>query len=404
MRRYWTALLLTLVCAVNAAGQGSVVTRRLERDFTFFYRLNGTVLDSTYMDNAQRMEDARQFFSAKAPTISWVTVSGWASPEGSYRVNSRLAGQRVESTRDFILGIADISPQRLSVNPRDENWDGLLDAAVGFDVVPGHSLVLDILRNNELTYFDKKERLKELEGGKTFRFITEKLMPSLRYTHVVASWNSYLVPVPGKPYSVALQSPVPERLMRPAVQAIQPAPAEDGSLFSCIALKTNALYDALTILNYSVELPIGNHFSVAWDHYFPWWHVGNKFSMQYLTLALEGRWWFSQCLTGHFIGLYGLWGRTDIQVGRAVGGYQVPTMWSTGLRYGYAFPISDNWNMELSVAAGYARLEYQHYTPSDDWSLLWKDPAGPQILSWLGPTNIAVSFVRPIAFKKKSAR
>ena len=170
------------------------------------------------------------------------------------------------------------------------------------------------------------------------------------------------------------------------------------------AVKTNLLYDLGTVLNYSLELPLGNHFSLAWENYCAWWAFGNRASIEYLTLGGEARWWIAPRkgrLTGHFLGAYGFWGRTDLQVG-TLGGYQVPTMWSAGLRYGYSFRLSKGWHLELSLAGGFLRADYQHYTPAADWSVLWRDPENTGILSFWGPTNVSVTLVKTFRITPKA--
>ena len=43
------------------------------------------------------------------------------------------------------------------------------------------------------------------------------------------------------------------------------------------AAKTNLLFDAMTVLNVEVEVPIRKHWSIAGEWIFPWWlHYRNK--------------------------------------------------------------------------------------------------------------------------------
>ena len=72
---------------------------------------------------------------------------------------------------------------------------------------------------------------------------------------------------------------------------------------------------------------------------------------------------------------------------------------SAGLTYGYSFPLTRHWNMELSVSAGYARIPYQHYIPSEDWQILWRDRDRQGILHYFGPTQLKVSLVRPLQIR-----
>jgi hypothetical protein len=99
-------------------------------------------------------------------------------------------------------------------------------------------------------------------------------------------------------------------------------------------------------------------------------------------LGGEFRWWIAprperepperkerDRLTGHFLGLCGWTGKSDIQIDNRLGCYQFEFC-SAGLTYGYSMPVGKFLNMEFSISAGYAQIPYQHYIPTDDWSLL----------------------------------
>ena len=173
-------------------------------------------------------------------------------------------------------------------------------------------------------------------------------------------------------------------------------------------MKTNLLYDAVTALNFEIEVPIGERWSVLYEQYCPWWvSKNNRNCLQFLTFGGEARWWFSpktreeasglrrrDALVGHFLGAYGWGGKGDFQVGK-IGCYQFD-FWSAGLSYGYSMPISKRANLELSISAGYARIPYQHYIPTDDWQILIRDKNDAGVLHYFGPTKVEMSLVIPI--------
>lgn len=183
-----------------------------------------------------------------------------------------------------------------------------------------------------------------------------------------------------------------------------------------LAVKTNMLYDALTLINYSIELPFSlwdEHFSATFDHQFPWWRWGknnNEYAIRYLQAGGEARWWFSpqhkprtkkkllrECLTGHFVGIYGMSGKYDFQNRRKIC-YQ-GEFWSIGFTYGYAMPISRLFNLEFSISAGYAPISYRHYIPADDYSKLQIDRERMGTWNYFGITKASISLVMPINFR-----
>ena len=186
-----------------------------------------------------------------------------------------------------------------------------------------------------------------------------------------------------------------------------------------LGLKTNLLLDAATAVNFAVEVPIGKRFSVEYFQTCPWWtSANNKFCLQMLSFGAQAKWYFlprtkpasenlkvRDALVGHFLGLYGWGGYGDLQFGRKV--CQQFEFWSAGLTYGYSLPVSKHLNMEFTLSVGYAYIPYQHYNPTEDFSLLLRDYDFRGTLHYIGPTKAEISLIVPIRAntgKKKGGR
>lgn len=234
--------------------------------------------------------------------------------------------------------------------------------------------------------------------------------------------------------AVAASVAVPDSTVIPAVDTLRAAPGTLGAAVdtppSCcaapdtlcsqadsiilpkytVALKTNLLYDVLSAVNFSVEFPIGDRFSIEVQDIFPWWNWGphgNKYAMQYLSVGPEFRWWFSRTddrkyLTGHWVGLYAHAGKYDLQRDKDI--CRQNKFFSTGLSYGYSMPICSWLNMEFTVSVGYARMKFQHYQPSDDYENLYKDKYNSGKMDYFGPTKLGVTLTLPIDFYRRSDR
>ena len=133
------------------------------------------------------------------------------------------------------------------------------------------------------------------------------------------------------------------------------------------ALKTNLLFDAITVLNVEVEVPIKQRWSIAGEWIFPWW-LHDKYKpnkkpsrLEILCGTLEGRYWFGNReerprLTGWFVGLFSGAGLYDVQW--KAKGYQGEFFISVGASVGYAHKISrrhKNLSMEYSLSFGHFR-------------------------------------------------
>ena len=407
----------------NLTGEhrSSLTETELAEEFTFYFRCNKSSIDEGYMTNGQEAEILRGMLGRTGFRVDTLTIYAYSSPEGPKKFNSALSLRRAESVRRFIQANSSKAPNNIIVVQKEENWPGLRQTVRQSYRRDNREEVLRIL-SEESDDEARKKALRALDGGESYRYIIDTLMAPLRNATFRIRWERLqsrgedpvalaALALPAQTYALTMPTFQPQ-------QATEIIPEPEYAKRTIIALKTNALYDAFTALNYSIEVPIGKRFSIAWQHYFPWWHTRKDLDLclQYLTLGAEARWWFAprpkpetdkrqirDVLTGHFLGLYGLWGKADVQVKRTIGNYQCANIFSVGLTYGYSMPMSRHWNVEFSISVGYARIPYQHYIPSDDWQILWRDPENAGVLHWFGPTNVAISFIRPIAinYRKK---
>ncbi len=403
----------------NIAGGQAALRRQggsREREFTFYFRRNKTDIDPDYLWNSSQEEDIRGMLQRQVQPDS-IVIYAWASPEGHYGHNVWLSEQRALAARNFILKNSSLPAELIHISHQEENWPGLRQAVRQFYEGENKEQLLEILYQEGLSDARRKEALKALDEGKTYAYLLETLMKPLRSAVIVFHGSTFnLPPAPIKNGLIVLPEAVSGPISRPEVTpvTVEPEPAPEYAKRTIVAVKTNGLYDLALAPNYAIEVPIGKHFSAQFEHYFPWWATTKelKYCLQYLTLGGEFRWWFApkpkpetpkrmlrDVLQGHFVGVYGLWGKTDLQWERKIGMYQCYPVISAGLTYGYSFPLTRHWNMELSVSAGYARIPYQHYTPSEDWQILWRDRTKQGVLHYFGPTQVKVSLVRPIVIR-----
>ncbi len=382
--------------------------------FRINYPINISEIKEDFSGNAASFSRINEFLY-KSPRIDSIIIYSSASPDGSFAFNSKLARERGKRAEEYILKHLPVSmnPPVIILNPTAENWNGLYELVEDSYPFDDRSDVLSLLERNDITDSYRKILLKKLNGGKPWKFLREHILPELRY----ATWVTHLVKNPMIPVVPAQEyAGVVEALATPVLQWTFPTPESKSSpeTKTILALRSNLLYDALTLLNYSVEIPVyRNHASLVIHHQFPWWLWGqsdNEYCVRYLSVGTEARWWFAprpvdttemrirrDKFTGHFLGLYCESGKYDFQFRRSVC-YQ-GEFWSAGLSYGYALPVGKRLNLELSVSAGYASIPYRGYTPSDDYMYLWRDLGKTGRLHYWGPTKAQVTLVVPITVK-----
>ena len=397
---------LLMTCGVAFPCMGQIVPDSLSHDrYVLYYYRDGIDIDNDYLDNAYQIYRIKNILS-HSTRIDSITIYAYASPEGSPARNTWLAEQRALAAKDFILANLPDSnvllPHNIHLRPMGENWEGLINELEENYHLLNRDKVMKIMHANVPTE-TKKWRLQNLDNGYTYKYIIRNHMPKLRY----ATWICVYVPF----QEVHLEF---EKDTLSFPKSIEPLElAEPIKKKTILAIKTNLLYDALTLLNYSIEVPVTKHFSALFYHQFPWWRWGeakNEYCIRFMSIGAEARMWVRfnpnarihdgrDKMTGHFFGIYAESGKWDFQWQRNI--CHQGEHWSTGLSYGYSMPMGERLNIEFSLSVGYASIPFRKYTPSDDYKILWKDNQGVGRWHYFGPTKAQVSLTVPITVKSK---
>lgn len=382
-----------------------------------YYPVNKIDIYEDYMTNPRELENIRLHLSA-SPRIDSITIHSYASPEGRYSFNKWLAEERGKTAKRYILSLVpkyrNFNDSIIRISPTAENWAGMREEVVKYYHRADREKVLEIIDKRGVSDAHRKNMLKLLDDGESWRYILKHIMPQLRY----ATWISVWRPV-GKAIAtpelttLKMDAPVltPPVTVVPQFKLPEVVKKEEKDTKTILALKTNLLYDAVSWLNYSIEVPFGgDKFSALFYHQFPWWTWGennNKYCVRFLGIGGEGRWWIKpepreeteklkkrDRLVGHFVGVYGESGKYDFERKEDIC-YQ-GEYWSVGLSYGYSMPISKWLNLELSLSGGYASIAHRGYYPSPDYSILWRDYDKIGRWHYLGLTKAQVTLVVPI--------
>ncbi len=458
----------------NIPSSKIIADTTLYAQYSIYFQKNSMAIDREYLDNDLRIARINNLL-LQSSDIDSITIYVYSSPEGPLAYNNSLAERRAVATRDFFLKSLPENRQKeltpkIHIRSMGENWEGLKAEIDANYHRQNRAEVLSIL-NSQTDTEVKKQLLQRLDNNLTYSYIVNNYTPKLRVAFLV--WSS-------KPNSVAshdehLAADVAESRIvsdslsgreldlpiamqadaqlneqadilqdslvneQPDLQAdtqtdlyadLQPNSqnagfsaegysADEYDKKTILAVKSNLLYDALTLINGSIEVPIGDKFSALVYSQFPWWRWGesnNETCIRFLSLGTEARWWFAprpqpatekrearDRLVGHFAGVYAESGMWDFQFKRNM--CRQGEFWSVGLSYGYSMPISRHLNLEFSLSVGYASIPYRGYTPSEDYEVLWIDKDKIGTWSYFGPTKAQVSLVVPIkATYKKGGR
>ena len=119
------------------------------------YPLNKTYIVSDLHNNPTELAkldtEIGSFLTNSDYTIMSVKIEGFASPEGPYDNNMRLASGRAGSLIDYIVGRTDLSRGMFTLGRMTENWDGLRDTLQKDASIAGREKFLKLLDSTKDT-------------------------------------------------------------------------------------------------------------------------------------------------------------------------------------------------------------------------------------------------------------
>lgn len=355
-----------------------------------------------------------------------VVIYTGASPEGNVKLNRQLSIDRGLYIKYYLTSALNLPDSVFVMKPMGEDWARLAEMVKRYRA-PSWKQILQIIEDNPEDKNDpegkaleeRKRLIMQLDDGKVWEHLNDDIFPELRGGDNFVS--CHFTPKISEPRTIVVENftsirdtvyifsrdtivtaplpivtaPVPQNL--PSSEVGQKTQKRDTSKRKPyqFALKTNLLMDLATALNVELEFPIGQHWSVMAEQWFPWWtfwYDGYSYTLQILQTSVEGRYWFGNCskrpvLSGFFLGAYA--GAAYFDTEWRSEGIQGEAFINAGLSFGYGFNIGRNWRFETSLSAGYLQFDGRTYHHDDYWGLrVWQQD---RTVSWIGPTKLKCS-------------
>ena len=384
------------------------------------FRQGSSEIDCDYAGNGPRIDSMKAavglLLNRRGAFLEQVFITTTASPEGNTDYNIRLSRERGDAVKEFLVKGVGLNPFNVHINSNGEDWEGLRAAvrSLSSDVFPWRAEVLDLIgspedwsvRNGSVSD-RRKVRLMNLDGGKPWNWLLENVFPALRSgTGDVVLVVSYPVdlPEPEEYRDTVWMSHVDtvETVVgKPRREITRP---EGRMLF---AARTNAAFVPLT--NIGIELPLGDRWSLGADVYYPWlWRDSHrKDCFEFNAFGLDARWWLpgagrkapNDRLTGHSVGLYGVFGYYDFE--RDYAGHQGEYV-NVGVDYLYGLScLKGRLHFELGLGIGYIYSPARPYDVFVEGGDAFRRPGIMDYIRWFGPTRVHLSVVVPIYGKSK---
>lgn len=154
------------------------------------FRVNRTEIDPVYRHNISELRKITETIDVARDnpdaTITEIRIKGYASPEGSYANNIRLAKGRTASLKDYIKERYGYDESLFKTDFEPEDWAGLRDSVVSLPL-PGSVGMLRII-DSDLEPDAKDSALKR-EYPIDYAYLLENVYPALRHSDYVVTYK-----------------------------------------------------------------------------------------------------------------------------------------------------------------------------------------------------------------------
>lgn len=149
------------------------------------FPVNQTTITPNYKNNAAELDKIASTIEGVSSdadfTINSLTLKGYASPEGSYAANARLAEGRTNALKDYIVAHYGVPARLIATSSEPENWEGLREYVAG-SILPFKNEILEIIDSDAFADLDKKEWRMKSKYPRDYATLLSECYPGLRRT------------------------------------------------------------------------------------------------------------------------------------------------------------------------------------------------------------------------------
>ncbi len=169
-------------------------------------------LSSTLAGNARQLDDLQAFIDKvsqdKSLLVTGVTITGYASPDGPYAPNERLARKRATDFRNYVDSRYRLSASYpVTVSAVVDEWRAAVPV-VEASSIPSKQEVLQILNGSDKATV-KEMRLKRLPAA--WNYMRRHILPPMRHVEMAFTYDKSSV--------VTERTPIPLPEVEPVIHA-----------------------------------------------------------------------------------------------------------------------------------------------------------------------------------------
>lgn len=223
----------------QAAVAEEVKTRELAGRAYIDFPVNKTEIYPDYRRNSVELHKILATIDSvkndKDITVTSISIKGFASPEGSYANNSRLAQGRTESLKNYVQSLYHFAPGFIKTSFEPEDWGGLKEY-VEKSTLPDRNGILDII-NDVAMDPDAKDAAIKKRYPSSYSYLLQNVYPGLRHSdyRIEYTVRSFIDPVEIRQLLLSEPGKLSLNEIYIATQGLEPGSDEYNEIFETAA-------------------------------------------------------------------------------------------------------------------------------------------------------------------------
>ncbi len=172
----------------------SRILRKEEGALYVHFPLDKSVLNTDFRENAETLdkivEITRAIMADSTSSVKIIQIIGLASVEGPVKRNNRLAGERCQALKQYIMERTDARDELFECVNGGEAWTELRDQ-ISDSQVPARDEMLSII-DSEPDPTKRERRLRNYDGGRPYAYLRDNLLSDQRNSGYMRIYYDYV--------------------------------------------------------------------------------------------------------------------------------------------------------------------------------------------------------------------
>jgi len=154
------------------------------------FPVNRSAILADFRDNAKELAKITSTIALvkndKNVSITNIDIHGYASPDGPYANNERLANERSSALRNYVSGLYTLDSKLFTYHATAEDWAGF-EKKIAESELSDRAAILNIANSNLAP--DDKDRKIRSEHPQSYRYIIDNIYPRLRHSDYTVTYT-----------------------------------------------------------------------------------------------------------------------------------------------------------------------------------------------------------------------